>query len=136
MRSRRNLCALLAALLTVALAGCGGSGSSSKPSPFAGSYSGTFTDPGNNQSGTFTLSVAMNGQTTGSIQNTTTGAHGPVSGSVNNDGTVTLTITYPNQTITDKGVVTFSGNGHLIGNVTEYNGNTQVGTATNDLIKQ
>lgn len=136
---RSIILGLLAALCIPVTAGCGGGGGgSSTPanSPFAGSYSGTFNDVGNAQSGTLKATVATNGQVTGSVTNTTTGNSGGASGSIDNSGNSTLAIAYPGETITDKGTVAFASNGHLTGNVTEFNGSTQVGTATVDLVKQ
>ena len=135
----------LLALLTISvLAGCGGGGSSdsgggsssrTSNSPFAGSYSGTFNDAGNAESGTVTVTVATDGKVTGSVTNTTEGKTGSVSGSVSDSGSLNITISYSDETITDRGTVAFASNGHLTGNVTEYAGSTQVGTATLDLVK-
>ncbi len=137
----RVILGLLSALTVPIIAGCGGGGggsSTSTPanSPFTGSYSGTFNDAGNSQSGTITATVSTNGQVTGSSHNMTLNSDGPFTGSVDNSGNASFNIINSAGTFTDKGTVAFASNGHLDGTLTEFNGSTQVGSATIDLVKQ
>lgn len=139
---RNIILGVILALSVTVITGCGGGGGSNDNSsvatnsPFAGSYLGTFTDTGNNQSGTITATVSATGQVTGSSHNTTLNSDGPFTGSVDNSGNASFTIVNSKGTFTDKGSVAFASNGHLNGNLTEYNGSTQVGTAIVDLAKQ
>ena len=118
------------------VAGCGGSGSgnNSGPSPFAGNWGGTWSDPVNNQSGTLTVTIATNGQATGSIYNSTLG-NGALSGMVSNSGSANYSYAYPGATYTASCTLSINGSGHLVGNCNEYQGSSLIGTATVDLTK-
>lgn len=142
---RKGLAAAIAAasLAAFALAGCGGGGGgndSSSPapanSPFAGNYVGTFSDPTNNQSANVTATIAANGAISGSTHDIGDNGGGPFTGSVDNSGNGVITVVNAKGTFTDKGTLAFASNGHLTGNLTEYNGNTQVGSGMFDLTKQ
>jgi hypothetical protein len=133
----RKWIGFLSVLALVVLAGCGGGngGSGSGPSPFGGTWSGTWSDA--TQSGTLKVTVTEDGGMTGSIVNDTLGLNGTVSGTVQNNGDVTSTYLYPGQVVVQaNGNVTLQPNGHWMGSVTEMVGNINRGTANLDLIKQ
>jgi|GEM_PF-5350787 len=66
------------------LSSCGGSGSAA-PSPFQGSFSGSWTSNGAD-SGTATVKVSPGGSFTGQEADTTTNVDGSVVGELQNDG--------------------------------------------------
>ena len=104
--------------------------------PFAGNYIGAFSDPTNNQSANVTTTVAANGAISGSTRDIGDSGGGPFTGSIDNSGNGVITVVNSKGTFTDKGTLAFASNGHLTGNLTEYNGSTQVGSGTFDLVKQ
>lgn len=120
------------------LAGCGGG--SSTPSPFAGTWSGTFTSPANGnisaQNGTVQVTIATNGATTGIVDNLTTNANATVSGSIANTGTANFTYTYPGATYTASGTVAINGQGQLTGILQSFSGSTLFAVETIILTKQ
>lgn len=118
--------------ILVAAAGCGGSGVST-PSPFAGTWNGSWTA---NDVGTGSITVATNGAVTGTLHDTTANADGTVTGSISNAGTISGVVHYsgvPNTTLT--GTMAIAGNGHLTGNLTQSDGVNSIGVSF-DLIKQ
>lgn len=125
---------LLFASVIFVTSGCGGGGSNN--SPFAGTWTGPWTDSGNAQTGTLNVTVNNAGSLTGSISNTTTGQNGAATGSISSGGTIAATYTYPSQTYTTTGTVAIGGNGHLTGTVQEFSSGVLFGTATFDLTKQ
>src|SRR4051812_7337173 len=80
-------------------------------SPFMGDYSGQYTfkssgAPFATQEGKVTLAIDAEGKITGEAKNKTVDKAADVTGSVNEDGELKITIEFPNQTSTAKGTVT------------------------------
>jgi hypothetical protein len=93
----------------------------------AGSYSGSYTftpsTPGiGDQGGTLTLTISADGTVTGKARNATLDQPADVTGSVTEQGTLKVTIEFPRQSYTAKGVVAKSRTGHLTGRFTQYLG--------------
>ncbi|HLK17059.1 MAG TPA: hypothetical protein VKT78_19800 [Fimbriimonadaceae bacterium] len=117
-------------------AGCGGSGGSSTPSPFAGTWVGTWNAPSIPDSGTTNVTIDTNGQITGSTHDNNSGTNGTFTGSITNAGALSATVSYPgtaNSSVTGTGSI--ASNGHLLGNAIQVQGGVQVGL-TEDLTKQ
>lgn len=97
-----------AALLAI---GCGGGGVTT-PSPFAGTYNGTWSSTALNDSGTVSVTVLSDGDATGSLTDTGQGVGGGVLlGHVDNNGSFSGTSQYPGQAKT-----TMTGALSLVGN--------------------
>ncbi len=127
---------LLGLVVCLSLCGCGGGGGgNTTPSPFAGTWLGPWSDT-NSQSGTLSITVAANGAMTGTIVNNTLGTNGTTAGTVSNGGNLSATYTYPTATYTANGTVAIGGNGHITGNLQEFQGGTLLGSAVVDLTKQ
>ena len=62
-------------------------------SPFAGAWSGTWTDPGSHQSGRAALTIGNDGTSRGTVTNNL-GLSSPLDGVVEDDGQTALTYTY------------------------------------------
>jgi len=111
------------------LLGCAGTDTSvAIPSPYAGSYTGTWNAPSIPSNGTMTLAIADNGNITGTIGDATTS--GTVTGGITNAGNVTGTIKFtgqPDSSLT--GPLTLSGR-NLSGTLVETLG----GVSTNLVI--
>lgn len=114
------------------LAGCGGGGGSS-PSPFAGSWSGTWVDAANAQNGTLDVTIGTDGRLSGSIHNSTLGMDGTASGTVRNSGQINTTYVYPSGTYTASGTIAINGSGHLVGTVQTYLDGVLFGSVDMDL---
>lgn len=139
MNRRRLIClaAPLAALFL--LSGCGGGGGgggSSLPSPFAGTWVGTWDAPSLSDDGTASITVATNGKVTGTTHDNGTDEDGTLSGSINNSGVFSGKAVYAGSpAINLNGTLGINGSGHLTGNVTQSQGSFSA-PLTFDLIKQ
>ena len=120
----------------LSLAGCGGGGGTSIPSPFAGSWGGTLAITGvsltNGPASTnIVLSVDTKGTVTGTWAdppNTDNGS-GALQGSVSNDGTLTLTLlTSANTGAIGKGVTNIAQSGPWQGSLIIQNGSDAGGS--------
>lgn len=126
--------ALLLALVTL---GCGNGGLFSSKSPFEGTWSGTFTDQINKQTGTITdLTVTSFGKAAGVVSNTTTGASATINGTIVNSGTATLTYSFPTSQQSATGVLQIDPTGHMLGTLQITQNGSTVGAETIDLSKQ
>jgi hypothetical protein len=139
MRQIVRLVGLLGIFALVAVVGCGGgnsgNGGNAGPSPFGGTWIGTWADAV--QSGTLNVTVVQDGTITGTVVNNTLGITGTVGGSTTNAGVVTSTYNYPGRPIIQaNGNVAIAQNGHWTGSVTEIASGHTLGVATLDLIKQ
>jgi hypothetical protein len=123
------------ALITVIPALCGCGGTASSPSPFAGHWTGTWSDAGNSQSGQLQGNVAFDGAMAGTISNDTLVANGTFSGSISPDGSVHVTIVYAGPTYTGVGSFSLAGNGHLAGPVSLSDHGLLFGTSSFDLVR-
>lgn len=109
---------LMAVFVTIA---CSGNGVDVEPSPFQGSYSGTWTGLGD---GTAQIQIAENGSFTGKSQSKLSEKEGVLTGVIKNNGNVTLSVTYPGQEpINGSGVWSFNEENHLVGTVNVNGGN-------------
>lgn len=117
-------------VLALVLAGCGGSGGSSTPSPFAGTWDGPFP-PGGDQ-GTLSLTIGTDGTTNGTSVDQTYNLTGTIRGSISNTGVFSGTVQYPGyQAASLNGVLSITAGGQLTGNYTESLQGQQVnGTIT------
>jgi hypothetical protein len=101
---------------------------------WAGRYTYTsFVPPFGTQNGKMTLSIASNGKVTGVAHNFFTGQRYDLSGSIDEDGELKITIEGPNEFYTGKGVVTKTRNGNLKGTLTQYSGSDATGSIQLDL---
>lgn len=122
---------MLVALLTVV--GCWGS----SDFPFAGTWSGTWTNnltqEGGGQNGSATITINSNGDFVGTMNNFSTKQTGALEGHMNGSGGVTGTLTYQGQE-----PQTITGDLDLTSNNTTLTGNLTIGgvvhtfTLTND----
>jgi hypothetical protein len=107
-------------LMAVSLWGCGGGGGggSSTPSPFAGTFDGTWTATGD--SGTAHLTIANSGNVAGSTHSTALDEDGSVSGHISSNGNVSGTYSYPSTgNINVSGTLVLSNGGNtLSGSIT------------------
>jgi hypothetical protein len=130
---QRLVIACLLAMI-VWMAGCGsGSPFQAPNSPFAGDYTGTWSDSTTNDTGTAKMTVALNGNVTGTIVNSTTAKNGSFSGDISSQGVASLTATYPSTAATTlKGTFAFTASGsQLIGTLQQLNSaNALTGTPT------
>jgi hypothetical protein len=106
----------LLALVAITVTGCGGSSSSS---PLRGNYAGTWNRTIFQDSGTLNFEITNNGSINGTVtrlfQSNT--SEGTVKGNVG-DNKFTLTMTFPNGTLTANGgitVTTLAGKRHITG---------------------
>lgn len=129
---------LLAAALLVCvliLSGCGSSVARVIQSPFTGQWNGPWADIVNTEQGQLSLTVARDGDLSGTISNTTLSTQGSVEGSVSATGQITATLTYPGAAYTASGVVVKNTSGNLVGTLqTSANGSSH-GTMTVNLEK-
>ena len=118
------------------LAGCGGG--SSDNNPFAGSWSGTWTDATTTDSGTLALTISNSGSVTGTVAITapsSSAASGTVTGTVNSGGQLNATYNYSGTLTTESGFVVFGPTGQMQGNLTETQTGAVIGTAAISLTK-
>lgn len=104
-------------ILVIGLVGCGGSGGggNSTPSPFEGTFSGSWTTTPTSEVGTSTFTIDASGDITGTTQNTTTSNTGTVTGHINANGTTTGTYTYTGMSgINYSGTLTLSNGGNTL----------------------
>ena len=101
---------LILVCVGLALTGCGGGGGGSVvPSPFAGTFSGTFTTS-SGQNGTANMTVSSSGNMVGTIHNNTVSADGTVSGHIDNAGNASGSYRYsPDPAVSFTGVMNLSG---------------------------
>jgi hypothetical protein len=108
-------------------------------SPFMGSYSGKFTfrssNPNfpNGEGMVRSLNVAANGKITGTF-NPPNGELGEFNGSVDEEGSMSYTVQFTNQTYVVKGLVVKTKRGSLKGSATQYAGRNAVGSVEFDLL--
>ncbi len=142
MRIKRSLFLAVLALLPTALlsAGCGGGGGGGDSNPIAGRYLGTFTTAnapqGGNQQGTVDLRVDQAGRITGTAFNTSINATATISGTINDEGQVQSTYTYPNLVAVVTGTVGFNNAGHMVGTLPVTVQGNPFGTLSIDLVRQ
>ena len=97
-------------------------------SPFAGEYSGPFLTKSlrkgsqDNDKGTYTITVAVDGKVTGNTLSSITKARTSVTGTVDPEGKVIFTIKYGSQEYMMKGTVTKTTAGALKGSLLQYSG--------------
>lgn len=109
----------LLVLLLLAAAGCGGS----LLSPFAGTYSGNWTQASPSDSGTATVFVLPGGSLSGTLHDTGNNADYTVNGSISDTGVVNATLTPNGAAGTSlSGTLAFNGQNHLVGTLTTSNG--------------
>jgi hypothetical protein len=122
IRSLSALCILLS--VAGLLVGCGGSNdnnSPSTPSPYAGQWKGTWVDSISGQAGTLDITVAGQGNVTGSVVNTNIDDKpGAVSGLMGDNGSISCYYDYRWDSFAALGALSINTSGHLVGNVTEY----------------
>ncbi len=129
MRSFKNVLFLFSMLVLLFIFGCGGGGGSSPAAatnnPYAGSWQGSWKDPGVQQSGLFTVTVATDGTTTGTADDCTLNISGALFGTTDANGRFSGTVTYPGQTASAF-IATFSfSNGLIIGDLVQTMPNGQ-----------
>lgn len=132
----RKLLALSSLVLVVACGG-GGGGTVGAPTPFTGSWAGTWNSQSLGQSGNMSLVVANDGHVTGQSSNTTTGLSGGViEAQVDPSGNFSGTSTYPGQQSTGlRGSLALTDSTHMDAQVIQtINGTDYAGTAA--LVKQ
>jgi hypothetical protein len=128
---------LMALALSLALAGCGGGGGS-EPT-IIGQWSGTFvttdTPP---QYGTINIVVSPTRTVTGSLNNTTSGSVGAITGSVDLLGSFTGSVSYANGAVvyTARGEFLLTDDNKMAGQVRIYSGSTLLSTANCNLTRQ
>jgi hypothetical protein len=116
------LAAVLAVMMIVA-SGCGGNGTDPF-SPYMGSYAGTWKSDSVGESGTMTLVVQADGQTTGTMTNETQSlADGAVAAQILEDGTISGTSQFPTyRALLITGTVSHDSRGGIVGQVTLHTG--------------
>ena len=125
--------ALLVALITICA--CGGGGNAiPTPSPFAGTWAGTYATPSVAQNGTATITISIDGTVAGSGHNNTTGNNFTMAGAITNGGVVAGSLG-GGLTGTLNGTLAIAGNGHLTGSIIQTVG-AQSATSNFDLTKQ
>jgi hypothetical protein len=108
-------------------------------SPFVGTYGGKFTfrssNPNfpNGEGVVRTLNVAADGKVTGTF-NPPNGELGEFNGSVDEEGSISYTVQFTNQTYVVKGLVVKTKRGSLKGSATQYAGRNAVGSIEFDLM--
>jgi hypothetical protein len=134
----RFWCIAVLLIFTLLLPGCGSDSSTpATPSPFAGQFEGTFTDPVNNQNGTMAIKIANTGMFSGTITNLTENKTAPVSGQITSNGGSTFAYSYgAGQGYTGTSTLTKQANGHLTGKVSLYKTGTYVSYVNVDLAPQ
>ena len=118
-----------------ALAGCGSShkGVTVTRSPFVGSYTGAYTATGNRiQGGTITETTDNLGNISGTAYDDSVRENATVTGKVDNVGTLTMNLTFPNAAdlIALSGTVSLATNGHLTGNLQDFDAPSDIAMYT------
>ena len=123
-RTRSLLALFIFLLVASVLAGCGGANDSSSPSTpshYAGHWKGTWVDSIWGQTGTLDITVAVRGNVTGSVVNTSIDViPGAVSGVIGDNGGISCYYNYRWDSFKAVGALSINASGHLAGNVTEY----------------
>lgn len=123
--------------LIVIMSGCGGSmGSAIMPSPFAGQWTGAWSNSANGQNGTMNVTIGTNGTLTGTVNNATQQAPGTVDGTVRSTGQMNVTLRYPDTNYSASGNVIKDSSGHLVGTLQITVDNAVTGALTLALQKQ
>ena len=129
--------------LIVGVAGCGSGGLSSavlgsSNSPFAGNFSGTWTDTTTKHNGTAQITVADNGNVTGTIVDSTSNINGALSGDISSAGVASMSETNLSTSSTTSltGTFAFAANKQLDGSLQQYNAKQLVGTPAFTFTKQ
>ena len=104
---KKNL--ILGLLLVIGCGGSGGSGGTTLPNPFQGTWDGTFKVRGSSQTGSFIIGIAGSGVTAGTVHDNQSGLDGDIGGIISSDGTFSGTVDYPGQSSTLKGKLTKTG---------------------------
>lgn len=127
---------ILVTLGLVAL-GCGGSGGGTPagPSPFAGTWAGTFAIPSLGDSGTSNITIASDGTVAGTGHNTTENLDFNINGSITSPGTVSVTIS-GGATGAGSGTWAIAQNGNLGGSLNVTKSSGQGYTANYTFMKQ
>ncbi len=100
---KKYACAVLvAAFFALILAGCGGGGGGSS-SPWMGRWTGTWGDIDNGDSGTADITIASDGDMTGTVVNDTQSKTATITGHISTNGAATYTWSYPSETYTGAG---------------------------------
>lgn len=121
---------LIFLVLGLALAGCSGTGSPiAVPSIYAGTWQGNYTGSAGDN-GAMNLKVDTLGSITGTVTDGSTNSTGNTQGKVDNDGHLTLNITFPGGTGMIAGNVSIDTSGHLAGTDTETGMESQQVTFT------
>ena len=100
------------------------------PSAYAGSYSGEWVATmalEEDHNGTWTISIARDGEVSGTEYDKTTGQKASLSGFIDEDGYVDLFLKYTEKTYKVKGTLTKKGI-RLTGTLKQYSGNRVVAT--------
>lgn len=97
---KRGIVFLLVACVFFALVGCGGGGGGGSSvatinTPYAGSWKGSWRIPATSESGAIEFTISSSGPTTGSVYNYSLAKTGVVSGTTDNSGVFSGTVTYP-----------------------------------------
>ncbi len=98
-------------------------------SPFAGSWSGTYTflSPAGEQEGESKMTVDDEGNIKGEAFNKTIGQNATFKGTVDKDGRESIEISFPGQTYTADGTVAKTSKGTVIGTLVQKSGGTFMG---------
>ena len=126
-----------AVLASFVLGGCGGaSGTGITNSPFAGNYSGTWSNTTSGANGPATITVTTSGVFTGTFHDNVTSTDESVDAVIDNLGNVSGSIVVPGPT-----VLTLTGplgfvSPNLTGTLTETSSGTTVGSLPVSLTKQ
>jgi hypothetical protein len=130
---KRTLTLILALLLTFTAAAFGGRRESSYKGRYSGPYIVEEGSAFGKQSGKFTFNIGRNGGVTGKAENYTVGRSADISGSVNEDGDISLLLEWSDSTFTMKGTVIKTREGHLKGTLAQYAGKEVMATIKMDL---
>lgn len=116
------------------IAGCGGGAANNNP--FAGTWTGKWTDSTAATTGTLALTITNSGGISGTVTNTTASTNASVVGTVNAGGQVNATYEYSGAPETEVGIVDFGPTGQLQGSLAETQSGASVGSALISLAKQ
>lgn len=107
---------LVLAALLLAISGCGGTGILS---PFTGTYNGTWAQSSPSDTGSAAFIVLPSGSLSGTMHDNGANVDYTISGSINDAGVVTSTITPSGGPGTSmNGTLGFNGTNQLVGNLT------------------
>lgn len=126
----RVTCQLLILIATAfVLASCWGSGAAA-PSPFQGTFAGTWTSTGPNM-GTANVTITVGGGFTGTEVDTTTNVQGSVTGTLQNNGTFAGTVVpQGGNPVNASGNFQISQDGNTLSGVLTYGGANYTFTLT------